>query len=143
MKPAKKDAAIDCDAIRAAIQELQDLDTKFDPDDPEDVGSRIQAFASALKRSGLVEEDKDDERGKVLMSDVVEALPLKEFAPYLAEVELFELSISEYNEPDRADMLEGHASLQSFAPKLIAELERIEAEYRQTKAKSQPGPQPS
>jgi hypothetical protein len=142
MKAAKKGAVIKCDGIRQAIVELQNLSAEFDISDPEDVRTRIQAFASALTRSGLVTPSDEDEPGHIGLPEIIEALPVKEFDSHMAEVELFALDVSEYNEPDTISMKDGRQLLESFGPKLIAELERIEEECRPPIASSQTAPNP-
>jgi hypothetical protein len=136
MKAAKKDAVLNCEAIGLAITEIQNLIKGFEGSSPEDVRKRIEAFASALKQSGLVREEEKDKKAKILLSDLIELLPMKEFAPHMAEVEAFEMTTSEYNDPDADAMEEGGELFESFGPKLIAELERIRKECLEAKAKS-------
>ena len=136
MKAAKKGASIDCGAIRRAILEIKNLADDFGGSSPEDFLKRIEAFASALKQSGLVQEEERDKKGKVLLSDLIEVLPTNEFSKYMAEVESFELLTSEYNDPDKDAMERAGELLESFGPKLIEELERIEKECLQSKATS-------
>jgi len=136
MKAAKKDATINCEAIRRAIVEIQNLMEKFEGSSPEDVHLRIEAFASALKEGGLVREEEKDKKARALLSDLIEVLPTTNFTPYMAEVESFELFTSEYNDPDEDAMSRGRELLESFGPKLIEELERIEKECLQPKATS-------
>ena len=113
MKAAKKDATINCEAIRRAIVEIQTLMEKFEGSSPEDVHKRIEVFASALKESGLVREEEKDKKARVLLSDLIEVLPTSNLTPYMAEVESFELLTSEYNDPDADAMSRGRELFES------------------------------
>ena len=128
----------DCQALSDAADELRRLEKEFDADDPEDVRSRIQVFASCLKRSGILRERDSAAKNTAVFSEIIEQLHLEGFESHLAGIELFELYISEYADPDGDSMNTGLELLKSFGPKLVQKLDNMKQECSQANPKSQP-----